>query len=283
MKVLLAACCAFALLACDSGEAPEPEIERVVEATAAEHVDDTPAPSPLADAPPARPVLEQDLAYGEAEGHNLVGYLAMPADAAEPLPGLILVHEWWGLNDNIKSMARQLAAQGYVALATDMYAGEVAANAAEAEALMTRTMRAHEAALANIQQAYEYLDRYALAPRIGVIGWCLGGGLALQTALMLPDELDAAVMFYGQPVTDAARLAPLETPLLGLFGAEDSSIPVRDVQRFRTALRDLGKQAEVLIYSNAGHAFANPSGGNYDAAAAEEAWSKTLEFLKMNL
>lgn len=283
MKAVLVACCGLALLACDSAPAPGPDVDEVVAATAAEHVGDEPSPTPLAAAQPARPVLEQTLAYGEAEGSNLVGYLAMPEDAAEPLPGLIVIHEWWGLNDNVKSMTRQLAAEGYVALAVDLYAGQTAADASQAQALMTRTMTEREAALANIRQAYEYLDRYAFAPNVGVIGWCLGGGLSLQAALTLPEEIDAVVMYYGQVVTDPDRLSPLQMPLLGLFGAEDASIPVRDVQRFRTALRDLGKRAEVLIYSGVGHAFANPSGGSYDAGRAEEAWRKTLEFLDTNL
>lgn len=283
MRTVIAVCCAWLLLGCDSGTGPAASVDEVVSATAAEHVGDTPEPSPQAEEPPARPVLEQSLAYGEAEAGNLVGYLAMPEDAAEPLPGIVVIHEWWGLNDNIRSMTRRLAAEGYVALAVDLYGGETAADSDAAAALMARTMNESDAALANIRQAYEYLDRYALAPRVGVIGWCLGGGLSLQAAMALPEDLDAVVMYYGQVVTDQTRLAPLQMPLLGHFGADDSSIPVRDVQQFRTVLRDLGKRSEVLIHSDVGHAFANPSGGTYDAAAAEEAWSKTLEFLGENL
>lgn len=252
-------------------------------ATAAAHVGDAPEATPITAEPPARPVLEQSLAYGEAEHNNLVGYLAMPGDAAEPLPGLIVVHEWWGLNENIKAMARRLAGEGYVVLAVDLYDGEVAEAPAAAQALMTRTLSEPEAALDNIRQAHEYLDRYAFAPTVGVIGWCLGGGLALQSALNLPEQIDATVMYYGTVVTDESLLEPLEAPLLGLFGANDSSIPVRDVQRFRSTLRDLGKDAEVLIYSDVGHAFANPSGGTYDAGTAREAWDKTLEFLDAHL
>jgi carboxymethylenebutenolidase len=101
----------------------------------------------------------------------------------------------------------------------------------------------------------------------------------LQTALSLPAELDAMVMYYGQVVADEAQLATLKMPILGLFGAEDASIPVASVQVFRVALNRLGKDADVRIYSGVGHAFANPSGGTYDADAAEDAWQRTITFL----
>jgi carboxymethylenebutenolidase len=283
MKALLAACCCVLLLACESQTTPGEDVESAVAATAAEHANDAPTASPLSQVAPERPVLGQHLPYGESGGSNLSGYLAMPEDAAEPLPGVVLVHEWWGLNDNIQAMSRRLAAQGYVVLAVDLYGGEIATTPAQAEALMTRTMTEQEIALDNIRQAYEYLNKYALAPSVGVMGWCLGGGLSLRAALAAPEQFDAAVMYYGQIVTASADLEVLDMPLLGLFGAEDASIPVRDVQRFRTDLRDLGKRAEILIYSDAGHAFANPSGGTYNATAADQAWEKTLEFLAANL
>jgi carboxymethylenebutenolidase len=100
---------------------------------------------------------------------------------------------------------------------------------------------------------------------------------------MLPDQLDAMVMYYGQIVTDRAQLERLRMPLLGLFGALDKSIPVRDVQDFRLALNGLGKDAQILIYSGADHAFANPSGGNFHPEHAAEAWESTLAFLDRTL
>ena len=196
----------------------------------------------------------------------------MPQDAAEPLPGIIVIHEWWGLNDNIKAMTRRLAGEGYVALAVDLYGGATAETPEAAQALMSALLAEPDAARNNLRQAYDYLEKYAFAPRIASIGWCLGGGWSLQTALLYPDALDAMVMYYGQVVTDRDRLAPLNVPVLGFFGAEDESIPVRDVQEFRSTLMDLGKNAEVLIVPRADHAFANPSGGNYNEQAANEAW-----------
>lgn len=272
------------LQACGSGEepaaAPTPD---PVAATAAEHEHDTPAPTPLAVAEPAVPVLEQTLAYGEGAASNLVGYLAMPADAAEPLPGIIVIHEWWGLNDNIKAMTRRLAGEGYVVLAVDLYGGATATTPDAAQALMAASLEDPEAAGKNIRQAYDYLEKYALAPRIASVGWCFGGGWSLQAASLLPDALDATVVYYGQLITDRNRLAAVDVPLLGFFGGLDASIPVRDVQAFRVTLQELKKNAEVLIYPRADHAFANPSGGNYNEEAANDSWVKTLAFLSRHL
>ncbi len=207
----------------------------------------------------------------------------MPRDAAEPLPGIIVIHEWWGLNDEIKTLARRLAGEGYVALAVDLYGGATATTPDKAQALMTALLADPESGRKNLRQAYDYLEKYALAPRIGSIGWDLGGSWALQTALLYPDQLDALVMYYGQVTVERDQLGKLQVPILGFFGGEDKSIPVRDVQNFRATLNELGKNAEVLIMIGADHGFANPSGRNYNEPSAAEAWTKTLEFLKHNL
>jgi carboxymethylenebutenolidase len=274
---------ALVLVGCGSGSDATPAPADLVAATAAEHAHDAPTASPAAQIEPTRPVLEQTLAYGEGRGDNLVGYLAMPADAAEPLPGVIVIHEWWGLNDNIKAMTRRLAAEGYVALAVDLYGGDAAQTPEGAQRLMTALLADTDSARDNLRQAYDYLEKYAFAPRIGTVGWCLGGGWSLQTALLFPDALDAAVMYYGQVSTDREALTKLNVPLLGFFAGEDASIPVRQVQDFRAVLMELGKNAEVLIVPGVDHAFANPSGGNYNERAAEEAWTQTLAFLQRQL
>jgi carboxymethylenebutenolidase len=283
----LVAAAAFAA-ACSRSEAPAPAApakpsQDPVAATAAAHAHDAPTPSPLAEEQPKVALLEQEVAYGAAEKRNLVGFLAMPADAAEPLPGIIVIHEWWGLNDNIKSVTRRLAGEGYVALAVDLYGGATADTPERAQKLMAAVVSGPDAAKANLKQAYDYLDKYALAPRIGSIGWCLGGGWSLQTALMFPDDLDAMVMYYGQIVLSEPQLATLGMPMLGFFGGQDDSIPLRDVQNFRQTLVKLGKPVDILIYPNAKHAFANPSGGDYDPQAATDSWQKTLAFLAENL
>jgi carboxymethylenebutenolidase len=228
-------------------------------------------------------LLEQELAYGETGSSNLIGYLAMPADAIEPLPGVIVIHEWWGLNDNVKAMTRRLAAEGFVALAVDLYSGVTATTSAEAEEMMIEVMASPDAAVANMRQAYEYLDKYAFAPSVASIGWCLGGTWSLRTALALPDALDAMVMFYGEVVTDPEQLQQLDLPILGLFAELDESIPAREVALSQRRLAELGKQSDIVVYPGVGHAFANPSGGTYDQASAEDAWRRTIEFLRINL
>ena len=286
LRVVAVAWLALSLGACGSGDKPASTAAPAnVAATKAPQA----APAPSAPAQVAAPVepgvglLEQDVAYGEGKKTNLVGFLAMPRDAAEPLPGIIVIHEWWGLNDQVKTMARRLASEGYVALAVDLYGGAIATTPEKAQALMTTVLTDPESARRNVRQAYDYLEKYALAPRIGSIGWDLGGSWSLQTALLYPDQLDALVMYYGQVAIDREQLGKLRMPILGFFGAEDKSIPVREVQDFRATLNALGKNAEVLIMIGANHGFANPNGGNYNEQSAAEAWTKTLEFLKHNL
>jgi carboxymethylenebutenolidase len=277
----LAAICALALGACGSQEAPAPAPAAPAAAAPAvaqqqEEIAAAPAPTGVA-------LLEQEVAYGEAQRSNLVGFLAMPGDAAEPLPGIIVIHEWWGLNDEIKALARRLASERYIVLAVDLYGGAMARTPEQAQELMAGLFAEPEAVRKNLQQAYDYLDKYALAPRIGSIGWGLGGGWSLQAALLLPDSLDATVMYYGQVVTDRTQLATLRMPLLGFFGADDRSVPVREVQEFRATLLDLGKSAEVLIVSDANQSFASANSPNYNEAAATDAWKQAVAFLSRNL
>lgn len=273
----------LALVACTQDEDPAAQsADDFVAATAAEHASDEPVATPITDVPPRVEVIDEEIVYGATEDRNLTGYLVLPADAVD-VPGVIMIHEWWGLNDNIKAMARRLAGEGYAVLAIDLYAGETATTAARAENLMSTVMGDREATLDNIRQAHSYLDQFALAPRIATLGWCLGGGWSLEAALALGEDVDAAVMFYGRVINDDDLLAPLEAPLLGLFAEADESIPVSDVQQFRSRLRGLGKDAQVLIYSDVSHAFANPSGTAYNQTAAEEAWAETLAFLDERL
>lgn len=243
----------------------------------AENDDATPDHDPLL------PLLEQDIPYGEGAEGNLVGFLAVPADAAEPLPGVIVLHEWWGLTDEIREVSRRIAREGYVVLAVDLYGGRTAAAVGDAQALLRELVEDPALVRKNIQQAYEYLARYALAPRIGSIGWDLGGRWSLQTALMLPEQLDAMVMFYGAVETDETVLDALEMPVLGLFGEQDRSIPLREVQEFRNALGRLGKPAEIRIYSGVDHGFFFPDSENYSPIAADDAWLRTMALFQTGL
>jgi carboxymethylenebutenolidase len=254
-----------------------------VAAMAREHADDTTDASEGAKIAPQRAVVSDRLAYAEVGDELVYGYFVFPSDMVEPLAAIIVIHEWWGLNDNIRAMADRLAAEGYIVLAVDLFGGKVATSADEARQLMLSTVERSELASENIRQAYEFVSSTAGAPRIGALGWCFGGGWSLKTAMLFPDKLDAAVIYYGRVTGDEELLRPINAPILGLFGADDSGISVESVEQFRTALEHLRKKHEIHVYPGARHAFANPTGNAYNADVAEDAWEKTLEFLNYNL
>ena len=269
---------------CDTGSGPGNQSAREnVEAMSREHADDNGEPGPGAQVEPQRPVVAETLPYAEVDEELVYGHFVFPADMVDPLPGVIVIHEWWGLNDGIRAMADRIAAQGYVVLAVDLFRGQSVSDPAEARALMLEVVENPDPANENIRQAYDFLSTTAQAPRIGSLGWCFGGGWSLNTALLFPDELDAAVIYYGQVTDNEERLAPLNVPILGLFGAEDRGIPVETVRGFEAAMENLGKDYEIEVYPGAEHAFANPSGNNYNPAVAERAWEKTTEFLNIHL
>jgi len=135
----------------------------------------------------------------------------------------------------------------------------------------------------NMEQAYGFVTQTAGAPRVASLGWCFGGGWSLNTAMLFPEELDAAVIYYGQVTDDESRLSPLQVPILGLFGSEDRGIKLESVRCFEGALERLGKDHEIQVYEGAGHAFANPSGNNFNAEYAADAWNRTLDFLSAHL
>jgi carboxymethylenebutenolidase len=244
------------------------------------HHDDTPNASPVTVPAPAQPVSGTDVVYATVGGKQVKGYLVRPTAAKGALPAIIVIHEWWGLNDNIRKTADRLAGEGYEALAVDLYNGQSATTPDDATKYMKAVMADKDSAKDNLRQAYAYLHDHEHATKLGVIGWCFGGGWSLQTALLFPDKLDAAVMYYGQPVTDPTQLKTLKMPLIGFFGEKDQGITVADVTAFQEALKQAGVDAEIHEYPDAGHAFANPSGKNYQAAAATDSWDRTVKFFK---
>ena len=265
-----------------SGAAQDAAVENV-EAMAREHASDTPEPSEAAEREPARPVMAERLAYAEVGDELVYGHFAFPSDMIEPLPAVIMIHEWWGLNDNIRSMAERLAGEGYIVLAVDLFGGETAESPEAARLLMLRAVENPADATSNIEQAYAFVNETAGAPSVGSLGWCFGGGWSLNTAMMFPEDLDATVIYYGQVTDDEERLRPIASPILGFFGDQDRGIKVESVNRFEQALQRLRKDYEIHMYEGADHAFANPTGNNYNAAFAEDAWDRTLEFLAENL
>lgn len=286
LALLLAA--TLSLAACEKGGPPAAEAERAagranVDAMSREHAEDTAQPSPATEVEPARPVVSERLPYAEVDDELVYGHFVFPADMVEPLPAVIMIHEWWGLNDNVRAMADRLAGEGYIVLAVDLFDGNSTDSPEKAREQMLEVVENPVAANENLRQAYEFVSQTAGAPRIGSLGWCFGGAWSLNTAMLFPDDLDAAVIYYGQVTDDTERLLPISAPILGLFGAADRGIPVESVRSFEAALDRLHKNHTIHIYPDAAHAFANPSGNAYDAEAAEDAWQKTLEFLDLHL
>lgn len=248
------------------------------------HRNDRPIPTAAVAQAPTVPVTTEQVTYGTVNGTSLRGFLARPTNMAEPLPALIVIHEWWGLNDNIQAMTQRLAGEGYTALAVDLYNGQVAQDPDKAKELVQTAMQNPHLLEQNLMQAYQYLTTEQKAPKIGSIGWCFGGMWSINTGLLLGDRLNALVVYYGgQLPTDADRLKALTMPILGIFGALDQNPSVERVRAFEASLKSLGKTPEIYIYDNANHAFANPSGRNYNAQAAEDAWKHTVTFLKEHL
>lgn len=286
IRGLVIASIASVFVACDR-VAPDAEKQeadrRTVDAMSHEHAGDEATPSPAASIAPQRTIVSETLPYAEVDEQLVRGYFVFPADMVDPLPAIIVIHEWWGLNDGVRAMADRLAGEGYIVLAVDLFGGSIAADPAEARNLMLGVVENPDDANSNLRQAYEWLENTAGAPRIASLGWCFGGGWSLNTAMLFPDELDASVIYYGQVTSDEAALQPLNVPLLGLFGEEDRGITVESVNAFAAALEKLGKNYEIEIYPNARHAFANPTGNNYNPAVAEAAWQRTLGFLRLHL
>ncbi len=207
------------------------------------------------------------------------GWLAKPLRSGV-YPGIVLIHEWWGLNENIKEMATQLASQGYTVLAVDLFNGRVATTSEEAQQLSSSVD--NEKAIENMQAAAANLKNQQQASAIGSIGWCFGGGRSLQLALS-GQEMDATVIYYGRLVTDESKLAAISWPVLGIFGDRDDVVPVADVNEFDSVLDKLGIENEIYVYEDVGHAFANPSNPDHDADKAADAWEKTVAFLNKHL
>ena len=230
----------------------------------------------------ATQAAEQSVTFTSGDEKGM-GVLVAPAGKG-PFPAVIVIQEWWGLNDWVKQQARALAQQGYLALAPDLYRGKVADKQEEAHQLMMGTPR--DRAMRDLQGAYRYLQSRpdVKKDRIGVIGWCMGGGYALQLATVEP-ALKAVVAYYGTPPTDPAAVAAIKAPVMGNYGAEDKGPAPDLVKAFEDALTKAGKPADIKIYPGAGHAFANVNNpwGGYRKEAADDAWARTTAFLSKYL
>jgi carboxymethylenebutenolidase len=224
-------------------------------------------------------VAADSRAVSYKSGDETVNALLYTPQGKGPFPALVVIHEWWGLNDWVKEEASKLADQGYVALAIDLYRGKVATTPDEAHEIMRGVPQ--DRATRDLLAAATYLrsQKNVDPQRVGSIGWCMGGGYSLDLALNDP-KLKAVVINYGHLATDDASLKKINASILGIFGGQDRGIPPADVNKFEAQLKALGKTVEIHIFPDAGHAFENPNNKQgYRADDAVQAWKLTIDFL----
>ena len=222
--------------------------------------------------------------YTGVDGIERLGYLTAP-DGDGPFPAVLLLHEWWGLNAEMAVLAEALAAEGYVVFAPDVYRGRLATTVPGA--LYLRLGTPEEQVSADVDAALAYLrgrDNVD-AGRVASLGFCFGGANGMQLALRQPQNLAGTIIYYGAVETEVEAVRPLRNqhPILGIFGEEDSSIPVTNVRAFEAALNSLNIPNEIVIYPGEGHAFLNDHNYNQPGTVAADAWQRTLSFLAENL
>ncbi|HTJ85756.1 MAG TPA: dienelactone hydrolase family protein [Terriglobales bacterium] len=230
---------------------------------------------------PSVAATSKNVSYKSGD-ETVKGVLNIPQGKG-PFPAIIVIHEWWGLNDWVKEQGSKLSDLGYVTLAVDLYRGKVATTPDEAHEIMRGVPE--DRAKRDLHAAFNFLQSQpdVKKNRIGAIGWCMGGGYSLDVALEEPD-LAADVINYGHLATDPAALKKINAPILGLFGAQDRGITPDDVKKFEEQLKQLGKKVDVTIYPDAGHAFENPNNKDgYRPQDAADAWGKTVKFFAANL
>jgi carboxymethylenebutenolidase len=245
-KVMARSRIAFALAilvagASCSGDAPAAQSSQTTEAL------------PAAVLGMAGPLGGQSISY-YAGDEAALGYLAVP-EGEGPFPAVILIHEWNGLVDRVREVADALANEGYIALAADLYSGQVGTSADENRALMTEHLANPDAMIANLDAAARFLrERDDVTGRVGTLGWCFGGGVALSYALG-GEKHEATAIFYGSLVTDPAVLASIDHEVYGSFAELDNGIPPETVNEFISALRAAGVKNDVHIYDEVNHGF----------------------------
>ncbi len=221
--------------------------------------------------------MRQSMVTFQSGDEEIRGFLALPCDEGRHR-AVVAIHEWWGLNDWVKDQATNLAANGYIVLAVDLYRGAVTADPSEARKL--RRAVPDDRALCDLKAAFTYLAARddVLLNHIGSIGWSMGGALAIQLAIHEP-RLAACVVNYGALPTDPGDIRKINAQMLGNFGARDRGIPLTKVRAFEEIMKTANKPADIKIYDDAGHAFENPNNKRgYRKEAAVDAWSRTLRF-----
>ena len=224
----------------------------------------------------------------KSNGDTARGHLAVPASGSGP--GVIVVQEWWGLNPQIKGVADKLAGEGFVALAPDLYRGELAGHDEMDKAGQLMTSLPMDRAARDMTGAVDFLAGHSATSgdSIGAIGFCMGGGLVLMLGTLRPDKVKAVVPYYGVVGFDddnAPDWSKLEASVQGHYAEKDDFFPAAKAEALEAGLKSLGKDATVHVYPGTGHAFANESNalGTYDEGAAKTAWDRALTFLRSKL
>jgi carboxymethylenebutenolidase len=217
-----------------------------------------------------------------SNGNTASGYLAVPDGA--PGPGVVVIQEWWGLVPHITEVADRFASEGFVALAPDLYGGKKTTEPDEAgkEMMALEIPRATK----DMSGAVDELLRRSSGDHVGVVGFCMGGGLALVLATARPDAVAACVPFYGLiPWPEAAPdYSKMSASVLGHYAAKDEYFTPEAVRALETQLKELGKDVELFVYEGADHAFFNDTRPEvYDPEAAATAWRRTIDFLNLKL
>jgi len=241
--------------------------------------------------PPPADSTDIDSVYFDVESETVrymsgpdtvLAYLCRPDDPGKH-PGVIAIHEWWGLTKWVKDQAEKIASHGYVVLAIDLYRGAVASDAEEAHELMRGLPE--DRATRDLQTAVEYLRsrKEVQKDKIASVGWCMGGSYSLQADLSIPD-LAACIVCYGRLATEDATISGLSAPLMGIYGEEDKGIPAESVRVFEKQAKGLGRDVTMYIYPDAGHAFMNNTNKTgYNEEATQDAWKKIFAFLDSHL
>lgn len=215
--------------------------------------------------------------FTRPDGKKAPGYLAEPAD--RNAPGVVMVEEWWGINDEIKETANRLCKDGFRVLIPDLFRGRVAATGDEANHMM-QGLDFGDAATQDVRGAVDYLKQNGR--KAGVIGYCVGGAIALLAAMHVPG-IDAAVIYYGLPPSEAGDPSKIRIPLQGHWALHDEFFKIEAVDALEAKLKAGGVPHEFHRY-DAKHAFANPKGlGHYDRTAAETAWQRSVSFFRRTL